>query len=93
MLEKYEELLYIWIENAIESGSDDQMFATGYLQGHIAVVFAQFEQDKHVSLAQLNTAMQHCLQDNKAELEPQDFMLVQDVWQSIYDYFIEHAAA
>ena len=93
MLEKYEELLYSWIENAIESGSDDQMFATGYLQGHIAVVLSQFEQENYVSLEKLDQAMQDCLQENKSELEPQDYLLVQSVWQSIHHYFTEHVSA
>ena len=43
MLEQYEQALEEWIGAIVEQGDDDQLFASGYLQGHFAVVLSQLE--------------------------------------------------
>ena len=50
VLEMYENLLFQWIE-AIAHGTDDDLFATGYLQGHLWVVFSELEQENNTSLS------------------------------------------
>lgn len=91
MLEVYEEVLNEWIEQSIAIGDDDHLFATGYLQGHISVVFSQLEESKQVSLAHFFERMDSAFVESKSELAPDDYVLVRKVWQEIEQHFKVHA--
>ncbi|MCG9696305.1 YfcL family protein [Shewanella sp. Isolate11] len=83
MLEQYEQALDQWIETKVAQGDDDQLFASGYLQGHFAVVLSQLEVEQDLSQQALAEKMQLCLATAKTELEPADFVLVQDAWDEL----------
>ncbi|WP_299496215.1 YfcL family protein [uncultured Shewanella sp.] len=83
MLEKYEHTLQNWIEGIVESGDDDALFASGYLQGHFAVVLSQLEIEENQDLSCLSAKMQVCLDLAKEELVEHDYQLVEDAWQAL----------
>ncbi|MCL1065224.1 YfcL family protein [Shewanella olleyana] len=83
MLEKYDAALEGWIEHTVANGDDDALFASGYLQGHIAVVFSQLEQEQLSGIDALDEKMVDCLALANDELESADFALVQSAWQQL----------
>ncbi|QYK02706.1 YfcL family protein [Shewanella psychrotolerans] len=83
MLEQYEQALDEWIATKVAQGDDDQLFASGYLQGHFAVVLSQLEVEDEQGCEALADRMQLCLATAKTELAPNDFVLVQDAWDEL----------
>ncbi|WP_394495947.1 YfcL family protein [Shewanella sp. ENK2] len=83
MLEKYDAALEGWIENTVANGDDDALFACGYLQGHIAVVLSQLEQEQSTNIESLDEKMVDCLGLADDELETADFELVKSAWQQL----------
>jgi hypothetical protein len=83
MLEQYEQTLDQWIATKVEQGDDDQLFASGYLQGHFAVVLSQLEAETEQNSQALADRMQLCLATAKTELAPDDFVLVQEAWNEL----------
>lgn len=83
MLEHYEQQLEQWINEIVVTGDDDALFASGYLQGHFAVVLSELEVEADHSVAALDDKMQNCLKLAAKELEDHDYRLVADAWQSL----------
>ncbi|MCF1427067.1 MAG: YfcL family protein [Shewanella sp.] len=83
MLEKYEQTLDNWIESIVVGGDDDALFASGYLQGHFAVVLAEMESEGTSDLASLDEKMKACLVQATCELEDPDYRLVASAWQQL----------
>ncbi|WP_417761617.1 YfcL family protein [Shewanella sp.] len=84
MLEHYEQRLEQWISEIVVTGDDDALFASGYLQGHFAVVLSELEVEDDHSLVALEAKMQDCLKLAAKELEDHDYRLVADAWQSLH---------
>ncbi|MDO6617732.1 MULTISPECIES: YfcL family protein [unclassified Shewanella] len=80
MLEKYDAALESWIESNVAHGDDDALFASGYLQGHIAVVLSQLEQEQTSGIDALDDKMVDCLALANDELDEADFSLVKAAW-------------
>ena len=83
MLEKYDAALDAWIEEAVSSGDDDALFASGYLQGHIAVVLSELEVEAEQDLTALDGKMVNCLALASSELNDTDFALIENAWQQL----------
>lgn len=83
MLERWDEICHQWVAEHLESGNDDEVFASGYLQGHFAVVLASLEQEPQVSLEALTARMEAHLDEARSELEPADMALVQGAWAEL----------
>ncbi len=83
MIEKYESKIQHWLESQVESASDDQLFAAGYLQGHVAVVLSELESQTDQSLTQLDSLMNQALRNAAQELQQHDQTLVNRAWQSL----------
>lgn len=88
MLEKYEQALEEWIDQIVTSGDDDALFASGYLQGHFAVVLSELEMEnvdlvKDTELVALNHKMANSLLLARKELEDHDYQLVAKAWQEL----------
>lgn len=83
MLDKYDAALESWIEETVVSGDDDALFATGYLQGHVAVVLAELEVEPSQDLTALDTKMISCLALANSELNDDDYSLVANAWQQL----------
>lgn len=80
MIEKYEQTLQDWIEHIVAEGDDDALFASGYLQGHFAVVLSQLEVETEQDLAALEAKMTECLALAREELDDADYALVSNAW-------------
>ncbi|BDM63873.1 hypothetical protein NFHSH190041_13250 [Shewanella sp. NFH-SH190041] len=83
MLEKYEQTLDQWISTIVADGDDDALFASGYLQGHFAVVLSEMEHDGQTDMAALDQRMQACLGQATRELEDHDYRLVEQAWHTL----------
>jgi hypothetical protein len=83
MIDKYDAALESWIEDTVANGDDDALFASGYLQGHVAVVLAQLEVEPNQDLTALDTKMIDCLALANSELNDVDYSLVANAWQQL----------
>ncbi len=83
MLERWDNLCHHWVEELLEQGSDDQVFASGYLQGHFAVVLSELEGEPDIQWSALEGKMTERLEQAKGELAPPDLVLVQGAWQQL----------
>lgn len=74
-----------FFDQLVVNGSDDELFASGYLRGHIDLVAAQLQlQAAPVpSLSALIPAVTQSLEDAKQELNPQDYQHIQQLWQRL----------
>ncbi|MCG9714101.1 YfcL family protein [Shewanella insulae] len=93
MLEQYEQALDEWIATKVADGDDDQLFASGYLQGHVAVVLSELELETLQDSEALEAKMQACLETAKSELEPADLALVVDAWSELREKMAQVANA
>lgn len=93
MLEQYEEALAQWIESVVSHGDDDALFACGYLQGHVAVVLSQLEEQAESSLDALLDKMTECLALARQELNDADYALVETAWAQLHGKIVRHLAA
>ncbi|NRA55397.1 MAG: YfcL family protein [Gammaproteobacteria bacterium] len=87
-LEQVEITINDFISLIVEQGSDDQMFASGYLQGHLDLILQGCLQQKQ-SFEQFLGQMEQSL--NKAylsnELAQPDRLLVQNCWLQLQSEF------
>ncbi|MGS0675858.1 YfcL family protein [Shewanella sp. 125m-1] len=83
MIEKYEQTLQDWIESIVAEGDDDALFASGYLQGHFAVVLSQLEAESEQGMDVLEVKMSDCLALAREELDDNDYALVSDAWTQL----------
>jgi len=87
-LEQVEITINDFISLIVEQGSDDQMFASGYLQGHLDLILQGCLQQKQ-SFEQFLGLMEDSL--NKAylgnELAQPDRLLVQNCWLQLQSKF------
>lgn len=80
MIDKYEQTLQDWIESIVAEGDDDALFASGYLQGHFAVVLSKLENESEQGTQALALQMVECLALAREELDDNDYALVNDAW-------------
>ncbi|MCD9508243.1 YfcL family protein [Photobacterium phosphoreum] len=77
MIHDYEQKLLQLIDDNIDSATDDELFAGGYLRGHISLAVADCEQQGITNIAQMQQKVKQSLLDAKSELSPSDWLLVQ----------------
>ncbi|MGZ9897748.1 YfcL family protein [Shewanella gaetbuli] len=92
MLEKYDAAIESWIEETVSHGDDDALFASGYLQGHIAVVLAELEVEAEQGIDALDTKVANCLTLANEELNDDDYQLVTQAWQQLRGRIVSAAA-
>ncbi|WP_298441178.1 YfcL family protein [uncultured Ferrimonas sp.] len=83
MLERWDQICHTWINHTLENGNDDEVFSSGYLQGHFAVVLSELEQQQQVDFPALQAQMAKSLEQAKSELAPEDMVLVTNAWQQL----------
>lgn len=71
------------IDDGITHASDDELFAGGYLRGHISLAAASCEDDGVTELAELKTRIETSLDNARSELTPADRVIVQQLWQRL----------
>ena len=80
MIIEFEEKLLEVIDARIENASDDELFAGGYLRGHISLSVASCEEDGIEDVAEVNLRIEKSLEDARSELTPADRTIVNDLW-------------
>lgn len=85
MIHKYEDKLLSFIDENIEIASEDDLFAGGYLRGHISLSVAHCEENMIDDVVVMRAVIEKSLNDTKSELSPLDQVLVQDYWAKILD--------
>ena len=69
----------------VETGTDEELFLSGYLHGHFSLVVSQAQLSQQTSPEQLDQRMQESLNEafQAGELEEQDQRQVLTMWQSL----------
>ncbi|EGR2270369.1 YfcL family protein [Vibrio parahaemolyticus] len=83
MIIEFEEKLLELIDARIENASDDELFAGGYLRGHISLSAASCEEDGINDVEELKSRIANSLEEARAELTPADRVIVRDLWQEL----------
>ena len=83
MIQEYEEKILHLIDAMVETATDDELFASGYLRGHISLAAADCEQEGIEDLDTLKVRVDVSLKDNANELTPSDQVLVANLWSSL----------
>ena len=84
-IHEFEQLLLAQIDAIVAKGSDDELFASGYLRGHVSLAVANCEIHgktlvRDVEMNVLRSLQQACL---NGELNDQDQRLVEEMWQQL----------
>ncbi len=83
MIIEFEEKLLELIDARIETASDDELFAGGYLRGHISLSAASCEEEGINDIDELKTRIVNSLDEARTELSPSDRSIVSDLWQEL----------
>ncbi|EJC7101022.1 YfcL family protein [Vibrio parahaemolyticus] len=83
MIIEFEEKLLELIDARIENASDDELFAGGYLRGHISLSAASCEEDGINDVEELKSRIANSLEEARAELTLADRVIVSDLWQEL----------
>ncbi|MDA0148056.1 YfcL family protein [Vibrio sp. LaRot3] len=80
MIIEFEEKLLELIDARIETASDDELFAGGYLRGHISLSAASCEEEGVTDIEELKNRIIASLDEARSELTPADRIIVNDLW-------------
>jgi hydroxymethylglutaryl-CoA reductase len=83
MIIEFEEKMLALIDDGIAHASDDELFAGGYLRGHISLAAASCEDEGVTELAELKTRIETSLDNARSELAPADRVIVQQLWERL----------
>ncbi|SJZ74322.1 YfcL family protein [Photobacterium toruni] len=83
MIHDYEHKLLQLIDDNIDSATDDELFAGGYLRGHISLAAADCEQQGITDIVQMQKKVKQSLLDARSELSPSDYNIVLMQWQQL----------
>ncbi|WP_105903326.1 YfcL family protein [Vibrio gangliei] len=83
MIIELEEKLLEAIDQAVETASDDELFAGGYLRGHISLSAADCELEGVQDIEIFKQRIQASLDTARSELTPADQVIVADMWNTL----------
>ncbi|WP_087020377.1 YfcL family protein [Thaumasiovibrio subtropicus] len=82
-IQAFEESVLAKIDQQVASASDDQLFAGGYLIGHVSLSAAQCMEEGTDDVKALINMVSDSLRHAKSELSPSDYEIVLGLWQSL----------
>jgi len=86
IIAEFESRILGFIDDMVEHASDDELFAGGYLRGHLTLAVSELENDAEAShqalQQQVNLSLEKAI--NAGELSPRDQALVLAMWDSLY---------
>ncbi|MCK6265497.1 YfcL family protein [Vibrio sp. ZSDE26] len=85
MIIEFEEKVLELIDARIETASDDELFAGGYLRGHISLSVASCEEEGIEDIAEVKKRIEQSLLDARSELTPADTVIVNDLWAELHN--------
>ncbi|AJR09511.1 YfcL family protein [Photobacterium gaetbulicola] len=83
MIQQYEEKLLTLIDLMVETASDDELFAGGYLRGHISLSAANCELEGESSIDAMDAKVEASMAEAQSELNPADQLIVREMWQQL----------
>ncbi|MFY2508046.1 YfcL family protein [Vibrio pectenicida] len=86
MIIEFEEQLLELIDVRISTASDDELFAGGYLRGHISLSAATCEEEGINDVEELKQRVQASLDEARSELTPADRTIVNDLWVELVNH-------
>ena len=86
MLAEFESRILALIDEMVDHASDDELFAGGYLRGHLTLAVSELEGGDDHSPQAISDRVTHSLEKaiGAGELSPPDQILVQDMWNKLY---------
>lgn len=87
MILQLEEQMLDHIDQQVATASDDELFAGGYLRGHISLAAADCESEAVSDISVFKSKITQSLQDAQSELTPADRVIVADMWESVSNTF------
>ncbi|MGY5956100.1 YfcL protein [Kosakonia sp. BK9b] len=92
MIAEFESRILALIDNMVEHASDDELFAGGYLRGHLTLAVADLEGgDDHsheAVYAKVTNSLETAIQ--AGELSPRDQALVLGMWDNLFQQAKAH---
>lgn len=86
MIAEFESHILALIDEMVEHASDDELFASGYLRGHLTLAVAELElaetNDAQALYDQVSSSLEKAIQ--AGELSPRDQVLVLGMWDTLY---------
>lgn len=76
------EQLHQILDTYVEKGSDDELFASGYLRGFIDLAISQEPETRDALIGEVDLGLSKAIENG--ELGEEDQMLVKQVWHKIY---------
>ena len=95
MIEHLEQQILADIDQMVEGANDDELFAGGYLRGHLTLAVAQLGDLSTSAPVSLDNQVQQSLHQAIAagELSPADQRLVLQLWQQLYQQALNRLQA
>lgn len=86
MIDEFETRILGLIDDMVEHASDDELFASGYLRGHLTLAVAEVELSGEHTQEALEQQVQLSLHKaiEAGELSPRDQALVIGMWEQLY---------
>lgn len=86
MIVEFESRILGLIDAMVEHASDDELFASGYLRGHLTLAVAELENSGEHTPDALQAQVLHSLENaiRAGELSPRDQQLVVGMWDNLW---------
>ncbi|ALB63479.1 FIG00553363: hypothetical protein [Cronobacter condimenti 1330] len=86
MIAEFEARILALIDEMVEHASDDELFASGYLRGHLTLAVAALEHGDDHSQQAVYTMVTNSLETaiHAGELSPRDQALVLGMWDNLF---------
>ena len=83
MIAEFESRILALIDNMVDHASDDELFAGGYLRGHLTLAVAELgEHSADAVHSRVSQSLEKAI--SAGELSPPDQILVQGMWHNLY---------
>ncbi|MEB4674905.1 YfcL family protein [Enterobacteriaceae bacterium G50] len=86
MIAEFESRILALIDDMVEHASDDELFASGYLRGHLTLAVAELEEGDDRSADAVSHNVTRSLEKaiQAGELSPRDQALVLGMWETLF---------
>ncbi|HAU4328839.1 YfcL family protein [Citrobacter freundii] len=86
MIAEFESRILALIDDMVEHASDDELFASGYLRGHLTLAVAELDGGEDHSAEALYANVTSSLEKaiGAGELSPRDQALVKEMWDALF---------
>ena len=86
MIAEFESRILALIDNMVDHASDDELFAGGYLRGHLTLAVAELEGEGEHSADAAHSRVSQSLEKaiSAGVLSPTDYLLLPRMWHNLY---------